>query len=416
MNNQISLNKSIFSNQIIGKGNIVLPILSVVAIAIVALLLGQAPALTYIYFIAGSILLGWLLNKYNNRPKVCFTLMLFLVAYLTVFIGLRDFGIGTDTTVYIDTYWETGQYVDGVKDFFGYDYISKAYLLLSVIGHLFSNDHQTMLVLTALTINLSTFLALYVVNYKKLEVNWVLYIFLWQFLFMNTTMNEMRQDCAQGFALLSIVLFIKKKWLWFAVCAFISFEFHSTVLALLPMFGCFFLDRYFGPKQRNIYTIVGLIALVVIVTSIFQFGNWLISSGWLSDHFDLYTNTSTFESTNLFGVSYMAISVLFVYVCLYLRKKKLISSSLNYYLLTIYGISFIFRLAAFSLVYLSRLSHYYTYIAYFALAYLMTQYSKKIPLTVQVMIYIVVLYTWFSATILGDSGETYPYKSEILGI
>ena len=416
MNTQIFLNKSVFSKQLMGRGNVVLPIMSVVVIAILALLLGQEPALTYIFFIAGSVLIGWLLNKYNNRPKVCLTLMLFLVVYLTVFIGFRDFGIGTDTNVYIDNYWELGQSVNGIKDFFGYDYISKAYLLLSVIGHLFSDDHQTMLLLTALTINLTTFLALYIVNYRQLEINWIIYIVLWQFLFMNSTMNEMRQDCAQGFALLSMALFIKKKWIWFLICIFISFQFHSTVIALLPIVGCYFLDRHFGTKQRNIYTVVGLIALVVIVTSIFQFGNWLISSGWLSDHFDLYTNTSTFESTNLFGVSYITISLLFLFVCLSIRKKKLISSSLNYYLLTIYGISFILRLAAFSLVYLSRLSHYYTYITYFALAYLMTQYAKKIPISVQVMIYIVVLYTWFTTTILGNSGETYPYQSSILGI
>ena len=399
-----------------GRGNVSLPLFSIIAISIVSIVFGQEPAIIYILFIAGSLIFGYALNVYNNHPKTCLLLTLLLVTYLTIFIGLRDFGVGTDTMVYVDMYWDWGNYVHSIRDFSNFDYVSNAFLLLSVIGHIISNDHQILLFLTALTINLSTFIALYIANYKELRINWIIYIFIWQFLFMNTSMNAMRQDCAQGFALLSVVLFFKRKWIYALICFFIAYEFHSTVLILLPIVGCYYLDMFCGPKKRNVYTIIGLLFLVAVMFSIFKYLDWFISNGYINDHFDTYTDNSHFEGGNLFGVSYIAMTVLYIYVCVYLRKRNLISDSSNYLLITLYGLSFVLRLSAYSLVYVSRLSAYYNYISFFALAFLLTRFSKKIPLLIQSMLYIIILYTWFVGPILVGTDETYPYHSVILGI
>lgn len=399
-----------------GRGNIFLPIASLFAISLVAIMTNEYDSFVYINFIAGSVVFGWLLNIFNRLPKLNFLIMLLLVAYLTIFIGLRDFGIGTDTLTYIDDYWEWGEDIHSIEDFGNYDYASNAYLVVSMIGHMFSDDHQTMLVMTALVINFITFLALYIVNYKNLHINWIIYILFWQLLFMNTSMNLMRQTCAQSFVLLSIVLFYKKKRIWSLVCFAIAFEFHSTVLALFPIIICYFLDNKLSPKKRDIVTIVGMIAMAIIIVSIFQVASYFISMGLLNGHFDVYTDNLHFDSTNLFGASYIAMTILFVYICIYLRVKKQITNSQTYLLLCTYGMSFVLRLSAFSLGFLSRLSYYYTYILYFALAYLMTKFSKKIPLLIQAMIYIVIIYTWFTGVIIGGANETYPYQSEFLGI
>lgn len=416
MNTQVKSRNITFVQQVAGGANFYLPILSVIAITIVALVFGQEPAITYIAFIAGSVVIGWLLNTYNNQPKVCFSIMLFLVAYLTTFIGLRDFGIGTDTTVYVDLYWDLGKDIHNFRNFFDFDYVDKSYLLLAVLGHFLSNDHQIMLVLTALVINLFTFLAVYIANYKKLQINWIIYILFWQLLFMNSSMNLMRQTCAQAIMLCSLVLLYKKKWIWGVILMLIAYNFHSSTIAIVPLFGYYLLDKYCGHKSRNVYTAIGIFSLTIIIIGIFQYIQVFIENGLINGHFDLYTDSSTFEAQNLFGVSYLTITVIYLFIVLYLRRKQLLSNSAAYIFIMIYLTSFVLRMGAFSLVYLSRLSNYYVYIVYFVLAYLLTKYSKKIPMLLQAMIYICIIYTWFNTCIFHAGGETYPYHSAILQI
>lgn len=176
------------------------------------------------------------------------------------------------------------------------------------------------------------------------------------------------------------------------------------------------MDRRFKPRKRNFITILILIGLLIIVYSAFYYIGWLVSNGILNLHFEGYTNNDTAEGHNMFGISYLAMSFLFIYLALYLRKKKFISNSEQYYLITIYGTSIILRAAAFSLVFLARLSESYNYIIYFILGYLLTKFSNKIPITVQFMIYIVILYFWFKEIIIMGGTESYPYRSVILNI
>lgn len=416
MNTRITLNNNRTRSKAIGNGLISLPILSLIAISIICLAVDQDSALVYTIFIACSLAIGWLLNKFNNKPRICFVLLLALVVYLTAFIGLRDFGVGTDTLVYVDSYWDWGKYIHNVTDFTGFDYADKGYLLLSVIGHLLSDDHQIMLILTALVINLFTFLAVYIANYKQLRINWVIYIFIWQLMFMSVSMNAMRQTCAQAIALCSLVLFSKNKKLLGLLLIFIAYNFHSSLIALIPLLGYYLLDKHFSHRNRNIYTGIGLALLLLIVFGIFKYLQDFINLGLINGHFDVYTDNSTFNGENLFGVSYITMTIIYLYLIYYLRKQNLITNSVSYMLAMIYITSFIFRIASYSLVYLSRLADYYVYIVYFALAYLLTKFSKTIPLWIQIMIYVIVLYTWFMGPILGSTNDTYPYHSVILGI
>lgn len=408
--------KDLVSHVSVNKGKIALPFITVFAAFLLSIVFGELDALVYVFFIGISVLYGLLLNKYNNSPKLCFGLMLILVLYLTVFIGCRDFGVGTDTLVYIDDYWQDANYVHSINDFNDFDYISKAFLVLSMIGHLFSNDHQALLILTAFVINFITFLSVYIFNYKRLQINWVIYIAIWQFLLMNNSMNLMRQYCSLSFMLLALVLCLKRKFVIAIICAFIGYQFHGTSLILSLLIVYYFLDNKLGPSKRNLITILILIGLLIVVYSSFYYISWLVSNGIINDHFDSYTNNDVSKGQNMFGVSYLAMSLLFIYLAIYLRKKKFISNSEQYYLITVYGTSIILRAAAFSLVFLARLSESYTYIIYFILAYLLTKFSSKIPIIVQIMIYVVILYFWYNQIIIGGATESYPYHSAILGI
>lgn len=176
--------------------------------------------------------------------------MLIFVLYLTAFIGCRDFGVGTDTLVYIDDYWQDANYVKNLNDFNDFDYVSKAFLVLSLIGHLFSNDHQALLIITAFVINFITFLSVYIFNYKKLQINWVVYITIWQFLLMNNSMNLMRQYCSLSFMLLALVLCLKRKFVIAAICAFIGYEFHSTSLILSLLIVYYFWIEDSNPEKE----------------------------------------------------------------------------------------------------------------------------------------------------------------------
>lgn len=398
------------------RGNSLLPFITILCACIFALMFDFGPLFVYILFILGSLLLGIFLNKYNGYSIIKFVLFIILVLYLTAFIGFRDFGVGWDTNVYIDSYWDSSLFIKGLRDFSDFDYVNNGFLILSIVGRKFSNDHQTLLLLTALVINFFTFLTVYIANKDKIKINWVIYISFWQLLFMNNSMNLMRQYCAMSLMLLSVLLFIKKKYLWCVICIFVAYEFHSSAIIGLFPYVFYLLDKTIKTRQRNLLTICVLILICIGVIGIFKILLLGVDMGVINDHFDAYTDNQTGRGENLFGVSYFVISSLFIYICLFLYKKKLISNSITYMLITIYTLSFVLRIAAFSLVWFSRLSDYYNYYVYFALAYLMTLYSKQIPIVVQIMVYACLLYTWLNTCIIFPGGETYPYHSLILGI
>ena len=80
----------------------------------------------------------------------------------TIVLGLRDFGVGTDTLVYIDSYYNLAETLDNFHEILVIDNaMDKAFLMLAYISTLFGWKSQMLLLVTELFIIFFVVLGLY---------------------------------------------------------------------------------------------------------------------------------------------------------------------------------------------------------------------------------------------------------------
>lgn len=82
-------------------------------------------------------------GEFNSSNQYCFS-------------GFRDFGVGIDTTVYINSFFESAQMLTSLKDFASFE-SDKGFLALAFLASSFSNDSQSLLLVTAFLYSFSTF-------------------------------------------------------------------------------------------------------------------------------------------------------------------------------------------------------------------------------------------------------------------
>ena len=171
---------------------------------------GQPQALVYTSFFLITTLFAGALDFFYHNKTIYLTLLAILLILYVTFVGLRDFGIGTDTNVYIQSYYEEAVSIHSVKHFLTSDMSDLGFLFLSVIGKIWWNDAQSLLVMTEICFAITSFTAVYILNQKRQRIEWSTFIFLWNFCFLNMSMNAMRQYCAMAFILCVFVLLMNR--------------------------------------------------------------------------------------------------------------------------------------------------------------------------------------------------------------
>lgn len=122
----------------------------------------------YIFILIINLILSYIANIYYDKKfkLVSILSISILVLVNVIFSGCRDFGVGIDTTVYIDSYFNAAQSLGSVKDFFEFDG-DKGFLLLACLASSFSDESQSLLIVTEMFIQTFFYLALW--QYKKVE-------------------------------------------------------------------------------------------------------------------------------------------------------------------------------------------------------------------------------------------------------
>ena len=130
-----------------------------------------------------------LLSDKSSRPIIGLGLIIFL---LSLVIGLRDYGVGTDTLVYPEEYFkQAGLY--GLFEILETDLdIDIGYLFLAYIAVFVSDDSQTMLFITELFIITMTVIGVWRLK-QLLNFHLSIYFLLYCLVFLNPSMNYMRQ-------------------------------------------------------------------------------------------------------------------------------------------------------------------------------------------------------------------------------
>lgn len=377
-------------------------------------IVGHGDALVYLCFFSLCVSLGFVIDVSKNTivKKIFFAL---LIALFSVFAGLRNFGIGVDTNVYIMKYFNEANYVSSIRYFFASNFNGDAgFLLLACISRYFSEDPQFFLFCIAVFIYSFTFLAAAKFRQSEKNFSWFIFLFIWLFTLFHESLNAMRQYCAMSILMMSFVLLWNNKWLKALSLIIPAYFFHSSSIVFLLIF-VFYMLSFLSKKKRLVLSCVFLLVCSILTMKFFDVLPFLENSGFVSETYaENYGAYSKYESMNLFGPSFLVMYSIICYAIWKVYKAGYFSDQTLMITIGIHSFYFVFRLAAFSVVYLNRLSTYFRYCDILLLSIFLTK--KIVPQKIRILLYLCMVYAWYKGFISFPGAATYPYKSSILGI
>jgi hypothetical protein len=268
--------------------------------------------------------------------------------------------------------------------------------------------------LTAFVYSFFTFLAIVKLNEKKSIVCWSTFLFVWLFYFYNMSMNAMKQYCAMSILLIAFVYLLNNRWLKALLLIVPASFFHSTSVLVLLIFLLYFFSFIQNKKLRNLSMALLMSASLFFVAFIFKLLPILNNIGFVSDKYlARYGSNIEFESANIFGPCFLVFWGGLLFLILHALKQKKISTRLAAVFIGVHMFCFIFRLAAFSVVYLARMSEYWFYFDFLILCILLNVGASKY---IRFLLYLCIVYLWVKSYIWYPGAQTYPYISSILGI
>lgn len=185
------------------------------------------------YFIVGALfgLYCLLLELFHVEKKL--TALLPALILMSVFIGLRDFSIGTDTLNYVTIYKyipPLGDYLSNFETgFHGNRMEIGFFILLSVFKSLSISAHLMLVMVSFFSLIVLAY------AYKKITPNYYLAIFIYtvSIFFFSLEYNILRQGIATSFVVLALSFLIEKRKLLYFFFIAVASSFH--VIALLSL-------------------------------------------------------------------------------------------------------------------------------------------------------------------------------------
>lgn len=372
----------------------------------------------YVFTLIINLLLSYIANlsfdKKNRFISLFFILL--LIVYNTYFAGLRDFGVGIDTTVYIDSYFDYASSIVNIKEFFDYEG-DLGFLGLAYLASKISDRSQSLLIVTALFIFSFYYLAIW--RLKKIRnINIFTCNLLFCLIFYCHTLNLMRQFCAIAILTFAFTYFIERKWYIYLLLQIIAYFFHSTsiLFIMIPIF--WMISQMKNTKRRNLYTIIFIICFVGITFGYFYVLTFLGNIGIVSEIYadrygqtGVYINNTVSTGTGLGKLLAFVYPLAFIY---YAKYKKATSDQENYFVFMMCLISLTLNSLGGIVDFIDRLS-FYTYVIYFIfLSNLIA--SKKLSPFIRMLYVLILIYNWYGVYVIGHGGDIIPYTSKILDI
>lgn len=370
----------------------------------------------YIFILIINLILSYIANiSYDKKYKLASVLSIsILVLVNVIFSGCRDFGIGIDTNVYIESYFNATADLQSLKSSWNVEGFDKGFLLLAYVSNLFSDDAQSLLVVTSLFIQVFFYLALW--QYKKVcNISIFVATLLFCIIFYCHTLNLMRQFCAISLLAFAFSLFIQGKWKMYIVLQILAFFFHSTSIIFLfvPIF--LKMSKMENIKKRNVYSFIVIISLLLFVsfyfTALTMLGDFNIVSETYTDRYGQnseFTNEAGFGLMNIFNLLY---PIAFV---LYAQLKKVADKRILYFILMLSMTVLILQLLGIQIMFMNRLPFYMSFIMFIYLPKIFS--SSKMNMVVKVIVILLYMSNWYSVYIVHNGGDIYPYKSKILNV
>lgn len=374
--------------------------------------------LPYIIVLIINLFLAEIADRFYKKKKnlaiICFLL---IGIFFTVFVGLRDFGVGYDTNVYIEPYFHHAEEINNIKDFFTIENVDRGFLLLAYIAHLFSSDSQALLIVVELFIMIFTLLGLY--NFKavydfKFSTYFILY---WLVLFFFSE-NFMRQYCAMSLLFYGSSLYVKGKNTAYGLLQIAAYFFHtSSILFLIIPVYCYLANM--KSQKRLVYSILAIMVLLIVAFSYYSFLAWIGSFGILAEAYaERYSESGvgSHDTDMRLGILSLAQIVLQFFLIYGYREEKKENSKVKY-LSTVFLITIlIFEQMNVYNVNLGRMALYFYQIYFVYLSIAFKNLNASLRFAKLLLLIIMLKFCIDSSFDHTYEPKDYTYSSKILGV
>lgn len=353
-------------------------------------------------------------KKKKNLAIICFLL---IGIFFTVFVGLRDFGVGYDTNVYIEPTFHYAEEIYNVKDFFTIENVDRGFLLLAYIAHLFSSDPQALLIVVELFIMIFTLLGLY--NFKAVyDFNFSTYFILYWLVLFFFSENFMRQYCAMSLLFYGFSLYVKGKNTAYGLLQIAAYFFHSSsILFLIIPVYCYLANM--KSKKRLVYSILAIMVLLIVAFSYYSFLAWIGSFGIIAEVYaERYSESGvgSHDTDMRFGILSLAQIVLQFFLIYVYREEKMENSKVKYLSTVLLITILIFEQMNAYNVNLSRMALYFyqIYFVYLSIVFKNLNVSSRFA---KILLLIIMLRFCISSSFDHTyEPKDYTYSSKILGV
>ena len=361
-----------------------------------------------------NVVLAFIAENYYRTSKITTIIYLGAIVIInTFFIGLRDFGVGTDTIVYIEDYFIYAGHIDDFDTFLSDDQFDKGYVALAYIANIFSDSKQSLLVITEFFI--TSFIVLGIYEYKKgLGISFAGFFALFWLLYQQETINLMRQFCAMSLLFYGFAKLINKKYLLYCLLQIVAFFFHSTsILFLVVPLGLFLCK--IESKWKYLILILPVWGAFYVYNNYFELLHYLGDLNLVDEVLvDRYGEQSVYSASKG-NVSYKFLIPAFLIFLVY--KFKLLNPQKRYMLLFLLISTFLLEQSKFISQYFFRMSYYpgIIFIVYFSEVYKSIYWGKCFYIQ-SLCILALFYYGYQNYTYMYSATVGFVYRSAILGI
>ena len=355
-------------------------------------------------------------KNFKNNKVLCIVFLVLIIISNTIILGLRDFGVGTDTLVYIDTYFNYAKYATNIKNIWldGSDY-DRGFLFLAYISTLIGDTSQTLLLLTEFFIIFFTVLGIY--QFKKtmsISMTWfmVLFVLMYQYV----TVNLMKQFCAMSLLFWGYSLFLQKKYWAYIGLQLIAYFFHSTsiIFIMIPVL------QVFSQTQSNIryVYIFGIIMGILFMLFFYSYFLSFVSKlGLLKEVYsERYAVGSKYDVEVQYGITYFP-KLIFPFIILFVVKSKKLMQDETFYILSSLCIATaLLDMMRFVMVYFGRIGYYTGFIMIIYMSLIFKYKISKIAIARNLYIILLIVIALSMYGYRGNIDNNMVYSSHILGI
>lgn len=374
----------------------------------------------YIFILIINLILSYIANiNYDKKFKFASVLSIsILVLVNVIFSGCRDFGVGIDTNVYIESYFNATADLQSLKASWSVEGFDKGFLLLAYVSNQFSDDAQSLLVVTSLFIQAFFYLALW--QYKKVfNISIFVATLLFCIIFYCHTLNLMRQFCAISLLAYAFSLYIQGNRKTYLLLQVLAYFFHSTSVIFVFVPLIWELSNMKNDKKRNMYALFIVIGLLLFISSFFYFASLLGDWSLLSEVYaDRYGKKGGFQ-VGIRAIGGTGFGTIFSFVypiafILYAKYVKSIDKKNFFFILMLCLCSSILQLLSYQVKFIDRIAFYLSFIMFIFLPKIFS--SKKMNISIKAIVILLYISNWYNIYIIGHGGDIYPYTSVLLNI